>query len=221
VSNDVEPDGLQKLQDTMTALQSTDPTDEDQALVRTLENLVRSVSGSVQGSDAGRKALAGNMMGNAMTFGAHQLFLTVNFSDLNDLRCYQEAERLHVVLTIAAKVPDEYGSGNSEGPHPNCVPYRTEASGLWPDAATRINTAIANPAAVATYFHENVKLYLAAFMQFPLSDVRGNKSARTGEGLFGLVESYAGTVETQMRGSLHLHILIWLVSRSVLYALRP
>ena len=95
---------------------------------------------------------------------------------------------------------------------PTCVPFRSEASGLWPDTATRIKAACSNSLGVATYFHEQVKLYLDAFFQFPLSNARGHKSSRQGEGLFGLVEAYAGTVETQRRGSLHLHILLWLVS---------
>ena len=198
VAEDIDAGDLSKLNETINALKEGDPGERDEGLVRTLENLVSHVAGAVQGSDFGRKALAGNMMGNAMVWGANALFLTINFADLNDLRCYQEAERLHVVVTIAAK----------SGSKSNCVPFETGAS--WPDGATRIRTATSNPAAVATYFHESVKLYLAAFLQFPLSDGKGNKGIRASEGLFSFVESFAGTVETQLRGSLHLHMLMWL-----------
>ena len=31
-------------------------------------------------------------------------------------------------------------------------------------------------------------------------------------GIFGIVRSYYGYVETQDRGSLHIHLLIWLIS---------
>ncbi|RDB17999.1 ATP-dependent DNA helicase RRM3 [Hypsizygus marmoreus] len=74
--------------------------------------------------------------------------------------------------------------------------------------ATQRSTNIANdPYASARYFHTIVRIIL--------EEVFGLKSNHTHnidrkEGVFGMINSYIGTVEAQGRGSLHLHMLIWL-----------
>ena len=72
------------------ALKSSDPADQASACKH--EDNVKSIAGSVPGSSFSRLQVGGNFVGNTMTFGGHQLFLTINPSDVNDLRCYTVAE---------------------------------------------------------------------------------------------------------------------------------
>ena len=86
-----------------------------------LEDYVRSVAGAVKGSDFSRLRVGGNLFAQTMCFGPHSIFLTLNFSDVNDLRCYQTAESMAVEISIALP------------------------SHKRPDNATRIRAATGNP----------------------------------------------------------------------------
>ena len=61
-------------------------------------------------------------------------------------------------------------------------------------------TAVGNPVVVAEFFHLTMKAFFTAFLR-----------TGTGEsGILGEVSHYAGVVETNGRGMLHLHGFIWL-----------
>ncbi|KAJ7080494.1 hypothetical protein C8R43DRAFT_965727 [Mycena crocata] len=70
-----------------------------------------------------------------------------------------------------------------------------------PRAKQRSLNIAQDPFAAAEYFHVMINLILA--------ELFGRISRK--EGVFGLVNGYIGTVEAQGRGTLHLHILLWLV----------
>ena len=70
-------------------------------------------------------------------------------------------------------------------------------------------TAIAaDPFAAAKFFHLMVNAVLQHLLGIKGSDVNG--SVRREIGILGEVEAYIGTVEAQGRGTLHLHMLLWL-----------
>lgn len=72
-----------------------------------------------------------------------------------------------------------------------------------------LDTAItADPYASASFFHFIINAILEQLL--------GIKGARHGQliqrekGILGMIEAYTGTVEAQGRGTLHLHIVLWL-----------
>ena len=74
----------------------------------------------------------------------------------------------------------------------------------------RRKTANMNPAAIAVFFHKVCTGVLEALI-----------SPAEGEiGIFGEVSTYFGVVETNGRGMLHLHCLIWLVGNLDFFDLR-
>lgn len=68
--------------------------------------------------------------------------------------------------------------------------------------AFKIATAIINPVTIATFFD---KICKAIFDYLLTAEFREG-------GFFGPVSTYFGTIETNGRGMLHLHCLIWLKS---------
>jgi hypothetical protein len=78
------------------------------------------------------------------------------------------------------------------------------------NTAFRRKTAIMNPAAIAVFFHKVCTGILEALI-----------SPGEGEiGIFGEVSTYFGVVETNGRGMLHLHCLVWLVGNLNFFDLR-
>ena len=70
-------------------------------------------------------------------------------------------------------------------------------------------TAIAaDPFAATTFFHLTVKAVLQHLFGITGFDNKGSIQRETG--ILGDVEAYIGTVEAQGRGTLHLHMLLWL-----------
>nr|GAT47507.1 ATP-dependent DNA helicase [Mycena chlorophos] len=65
----------------------------------------------------------------------------------------------------------------------------------------RATTMAENPVASAKFFHLSVKCLL---------DILFGTRRENGIGVFGKVGAYYGVVEAQGRGSLHVHILVWL-----------
>ena len=78
------------------------------------------------------------------------------------------------------------------------------------NAAFRRKTANMNPAAIAVFFHKVCTGILEALV-----------SPGEGEiGIFGEVSTYFGVVETNGRGMLHLHCLVWLAGNLDFFDLR-
>ena len=75
-----------------------------------------------------------------------------------------------------------------------------------PESEQRARNMASDPYAVAKFFHFLINTLLEV--------VFGIKKGRTGisrrPGAFGTVQAYIGTVEAQGRGTLHLHMLLWL-----------
>ena len=76
-------------------------------------------------------------------------------------------------------------------------------SGPWLKKEERAVLVAKDPVAAAKFFHTLVEVWLR--------DILGTtgKSKRNNVGVLGRVSGYFGTVETQGRGSLHLHMMVW------------
>ncbi|KAI1829024.1 hypothetical protein DTO027I6_10052 [Penicillium roqueforti] len=74
-------------------------------------------------------------------------------------------------------------------------------SAVFPAAAAAVRQAVvtSNPVAVAQFFHHTCKGILDGLL----------RSESGGIGIFGDVSNYFGVVETNGRGMLHLHTLVW------------
>jgi hypothetical protein len=72
----------------------------------------------------------------------------------------------------------------------------------------RARTLADNPVAGADFF----KLMVDQFLEKFLGCAHGSK-----RGVFGRVKFYYGVIESQSRGSLHLHILIWLEGTFIVF----
>ena len=73
----------------------------------------------------------------------------------------------------------------------------------WFSKQERCNLVGRDPVAAAKCFHKIVEVWLETIL--------GVKKQGNNEiGILGRVSGYYGTVETQGRGSLHLHMLVWI-----------
>jgi len=75
-----------------------------------------------------------------------------------------------------------------------------------PSAGQRSTTIASDPYASAKFFHFMVNLLLEVI--FGIKKTKHGVRRRIG--IFGTIQAYIGTVEAQGRGTLHLHMLLWL-----------
>jgi len=73
----------------------------------------------------------------------------------------------------------------------------------WLDKAQRARLVASNPVAVAKFFNTLITIWLKTI-------VGANTNPPHEKGIFGRTQAHYGTVETQGRGSLHLHLLFWI-----------
>lgn len=89
---------------------------------------------------------------------------------------------------------------------PICLFYagkRVDLSALCPNGDTyrdRLHIVANNPVAAARFFNLMVKMFIKIILKADMNE----------EGLFGKTSAYYGTVESQGRLTLHLHLLLWL-----------
>ena len=91
--------------------------------------------------------------------------------------------------------------------------------GDFPDAKRRAQLVADDPVLCAEMFHEVITAFLESFLGFEVPSVKAtgalpngkllNETIFTGGDSRGL-KGFYGTVECQGRGSLHLHLIIWL-----------
>ena len=77
-----------------------------------------------------------------------------------------------------------------------------------PNSEERSWTIAADPYAAAKFFHFIIGALLEEV--FGITAYKGQSPVRRTDGVFGKVALYIGTVEAQGRGTLHLHIVVWL-----------
>jgi hypothetical protein len=77
---------------------------------------------------------------------------------------------------------------------------------LGPNAESRAHNIAMDPYAAAKYFHFLIGVILETLFSIKVT----NYQVHNQEGIFGRVSAYFGMVESQGRGTLHLHLLLWL-----------
>ncbi|THG94148.1 hypothetical protein EW026_g7265 [Hermanssonia centrifuga] len=77
---------------------------------------------------------------------------------------------------------------------------------MGPNAEERMKTVAEDPYAAAKFFHFIIRTMLETLCQIKVTQ----HQVKSGTGIFGEMTAYFGTVESQGRGTLHLHMLIWL-----------
>lgn len=79
---------------------------------------------------------------------------------------------------------------------------------VGPNATERASNVASDPFASAQFFHFIINTVIEVLFGISKSS-SGRIIRRTG--IFGRIQGYIGTVEAQGRGTLHLHMLLWLV----------
>ena len=77
---------------------------------------------------------------------------------------------------------------------------------LGPDKTRRAKNIADDPYAAAKFFQFMITTILETLFQVTVTPAQ----VKSGMGVFGRVAAYFGTVESQGRGTLHLHLLVWL-----------
>jgi Helitron helicase-like domain at N-terminus len=151
--------------------------------VRALRSQLSAVRAKVMGTDESRIKICAQIKGMNTIKGPPSLWITINPSDVGD-----PIAQIYVGEQIDLDNFDKTMGPNS--------------------SAHNLNMA-GDPYAAAKFFH-----YVIATLLEELFGIKAhNKQShmKHTSGVFGKVASYIGTVEAQGRGTLHLHIVVWLV----------
>ncbi|KAI9069330.1 hypothetical protein FKP32DRAFT_1559926 [Trametes sanguinea] len=148
--------------------------------VRLLRSHMHATASRVQGSDQARYQLRSQIWSTVLRFGGPTLWMTWNPSDLHD--------PLAQVFAGADINLDTFE--RTAGPSPE----------------ERARNVAADPYAAAQFFHFTIRCILETLLQ-----VRSTSyTVKSAMGALGRVSAYIGSVESQGRGTLHLHLLLWL-----------
>ena len=149
--------------------------------VRALRQQVSAVQTRVQGTDESRLSLRSKIWSTNLIFNAPSVWITVNPSDMQD------------------PIAQAFCGANID------LDEFSKTAG--PTSTQRAENIAGDPFASARFFHFVIKAMIEVL--FGITRKSNNQIERR-EGILGTVQSYIGTVEAQGRGSLHLHMLIWL-----------
>ena len=149
--------------------------------VRALRSQLKAVKTKVQGSDESRISIRGKIWGTNLLHNPPSIWVTINPADTQD----------PIAQVLAGADIDLDNFCKTAGP----------------DSIDRATNMASDPFASANFFHLMIKTILECL--FGISKGRNGIVIRK-EGIFGFIKSYVGTVEAQGRGSLHLHMLLWL-----------
>ena len=148
--------------------------------VNLMRKHVLAMSSRVQGTDAARLRLRSQIWSTNLRFGPPSLWITINPSDIDD-----------PIAQVFAGVN---------------IDLDNFVSTSGPDKRQRQVNIANDPYAAGQFFHFMINTILETLFQ-----IKVHKYHNTSElGLLGRVSAYFGTVECQGRGTLHLHLLVWL-----------
>ena len=150
--------------------------------VKALRSQLTTLRTKVMGTNESRVKIRGQIKGMCMMKGPPSLWITINPSDTGD----------PIAQVFAGEKIDMDDFVQSSGPN----------------SEERSKTIASDPYAAAKFFH----FVIAALLEelFGIKAYGQNSPVKRTEGIFGKVASYIGTVEAQGRGTLHLHIVVWL-----------
>ena len=148
--------------------------------VRALKRHVYATASRVSGTDQARYRLRSQIWSTSTILGPPSLWITINPSDLHD----------PIAQIFAGEEID----------------MDKFMATLGPDKARRAKNVADDPYAAAKFFHFMIATILETLFQIKVTSAQ----VKSGMGVFGRVAAYFGTVESQGRGTLHLHLLVWL-----------
>lgn len=152
------------------------------AAVRALRNQLSAVRTRVKGTDESRQHVRSKIWGTSLIFNPPSLWVTLNPADSQD--------PIAQVLAGADIDLDKF------------------CKTAGPKSGERAANVASDPYASAQFFHFIIKTILETL--FGIRKRSSGLGPDRQEGIFGKVQSYVGTVECQGRGTLHLHMLVWL-----------
>ncbi|PBK62610.1 hypothetical protein ARMSODRAFT_1024597 [Armillaria solidipes] len=152
--------------------------------VQALRTELTAVRSKVPGTDELRRTLRSKIWSTNVMFNPPNLWITVNPNDTHD--------------PIAQVIVGE----NIDLDH--------FLAHVEPTAAVRAKTIAVDPYASTKFFHLIAECTLKALLGISVQSSRGHHVISREKGIFGMVNAYIGTIEAQGRGSLHMHVLIWL-----------
>jgi hypothetical protein len=148
--------------------------------VRLLKKHIHATGGRVMGSDQNCLSLRSKIWSTSIYVSPPSLWITINPSDLDD--------------PIAQLLLGEE------------IDLDAFMAMAGPDKAQWAKNIASDPYAAAQFFHFLIKVILETLLGVEVTDFK----VKTKMGIFGHVNSYIGTVESQGRGTLHFHLLVWL-----------
>ena len=149
--------------------------------VRALREQLAAVRTIVKGTDESRQHVRSKIWGTNLVFNPPTLWITINPADTQD-----------PIAQVFAGVEID-------------LDHFCDTAG--PNSDQRAANVSEDPFSSAKYFHFIIKCVLEIL--FGITKKNCGRIHRD-EGIFGKVQSYIGTVEAQGRGTLHLHMLLWL-----------
>jgi hypothetical protein len=150
--------------------------------IRLLWKHIHAISGHVMGSDQSRYQLRSQIWSTTLYLGPPSLWITINPSDIHD----------PIAQVFAGETIDLDNFVWMNGP----------------DKDKRAQNIAADPYVASKFFHFIIGTILETLFQIRIS----SHQVKTQMGLMGLVSAYFGVVELQGRGTLHLHLLLWLMN---------
>lgn len=147
-----------------------------------LQRIIRSSGSKVMGSNASRASFRSQIFSTSLFLNPPSLWITINPVDLHD-----------PIMQIFAGEEIDMDNFNTR---------------FGPNAAQRSANVSRNPYAATMFFNFMITLILETL--FGIKVNRRAQKIESSVGVFGRVNAYYGIVEAQGRGSLHLHMLVWL-----------
>ncbi|TFY54236.1 hypothetical protein EVJ58_g8978 [Rhodofomes roseus] len=151
------------------------------ASVRLLKKRVHATASRVMGSDASRVRLRTQIWSTSTWLNPANVWITINPDDLHD----------PIAQIFVGEQIDMDAFSRTAGP----------------DKAHRARNIASDAYAAARFFHFTIRLVLETLFGVR---VRTGGRMESKIGVFGHLAAYFGTVECQGRGTLHLHLLLWL-----------
>ena len=148
--------------------------------IRLLKKHVHAGTARVQGSNQSRYQLRSQIWSTSIRKGPPSLWITVNPSDLHD----------PIAQVLAGEQINLDAFIATEGPTKD----------------TRAQNVANDPFAASKFFLFVIDAMLETLFGIKVTQYQ----VQSKMGIFGKVAAYFGTVESQGRGTLHLHILVWL-----------
>lgn len=148
--------------------------------IKVLQKHLTAMSGKVLGSDEARAANRSKIWSTTVAKNPPGLWVTISPADTHD--------PIAQVLAGADIDMDDF------------------IASVGPDKDERARTIAKDPYAAAKFYDFVVNLLFETLFKVK----KTNFTVTSGEGVLGMISAYFGMTEAQGRGSLHLHVIIWL-----------